>query len=142
MYLGWVGFAVVIIGLFLPWGTYTYRPGTNYPVSGFTTTYGFFLILGALAIIAGLLSSTVKPSSASIAFLGTGAMATVLMAGEFLTAYYEQGPYYYSMIQYISVGSFITVIGGVVALVSAILYSLHLRTPASENKTQTATPAP
>jgi hypothetical protein len=141
MYLGWVGFALVIIGLFSPWGTY--RSGfTNYSVSGFTTTYGFFLIIGALAITAGLLSSTVKLSSASIAFLGTGAMGTILFTGMFLTTYYGQGPPYYSQIQYISVGSFITLIGGFATVASAILYSLHVRTPTTEEKPQTSTPAP
>jgi len=141
MYLGWIGFALVIIGLFSPWGTYTYRPGTNYSVSGFATTYGFFLVIGALAITAGLLSSTVKLSSVSIAFLGTGAMGTILFTGMFLTSYYGQGPYGYPEIQYMSVGSFITLTGGFATVASAILYSLHVRTPTTEEKPQTSTPA-
>jgi len=140
IYLSWIGFILVIVGLFLPWGTYERFNGLElqtYFISGFATSYGFFLIIGALAVTAGLLSSTVKPSSASIAFLGTGTMATILITSWFLlTYYYQQGLYPYTDIQNISIGSFITFAGGIVAFASAVLYSLRFRTPTSEERTQ------
>lgn len=83
----------------------------------------------------------VKPSSATVGFLGAAGLGTAIIAALFISDYYQLGPSFpYQQVKDISVGSFITLTGGIATLASAILYSLHFRTPISENKTQTGTP--
>ena len=132
MYLGWIGFAVILVGIFLPWGTQEttiYLPTTQREVrwiSGITWTYGSNLIVGCLAAIAGLLSSNVKASKLTVAFLGSGGLLVILAAGVFISSYYMQ-VYAYPQILDMSIGSFVTLIGGICELVAAFLYTQHAR---------------
>jgi len=132
MYLGWIGFAFILVGIFLPWGTYE---TTAYPppaereirwISGITWSSSFYLIVGCVAALAGLLSSNVKASKVTVAFLGSGALVIILAAGLFISSYYTK-VYVYPQILDLWIGSFFTLIGGICELLAAFLYTQHAR---------------
>ncbi|MCW3977455.1 MAG: hypothetical protein NWE77_05940 [Candidatus Bathyarchaeota archaeon] len=126
MYLGWLGLIVILVGIFLPWGTYEtpsyVSPQRERVVSGMTWSWGFYLQIGCVAAVAGLLSSTVKASRLTVAFLGSGGLLVILMAGYFVSSFYEQLDVY-PQIQDIGTGAFITLTGGICVLLAAVLYS-------------------
>jgi len=129
MYFGWIGFVLIIVGIFLPWGTYgTY--GTRW-ISGLTWAYGFYLLVGCVIIIPSILGLMMKAYKVAIVFLGVGGLMIIFGAGLFISSYYEKYPYISPFIQDISFGSFITLIGGILELLAAFLYTQHVRTQAA-----------
>jgi hypothetical protein len=133
MYVGWLGLIVILVGIFLPWGMYettryVYPLPEDEPepevhvVSGMTWSYGFYMQIGCVGAVAGLLSSTVKASKLTVAFLGSGGLLVILAVGFFISSFYEKLDVY-PQIQDIGTGSFITLIGGICVLLTAVLYT-------------------
>ncbi len=132
MYLGGIGFVLMLVGIFLPWGAYetlTYPPPSQPEVrwfSGLTWTSGSYLMIGLVVAVAGLLGSAVKASKFTVAVLGAGALLIILGTGLFISSYYEN-LYGYPQIVNISTGSFVTLIGGICEILAAFLYTQYAR---------------
>ncbi len=122
---GWIGFGLILAGILLPWGTYS-SIGVFFQ-TGLTSTFDLYLIAGSISVLIGLLGSLEKASGWPNVFLGGGGLITIIGAGGWISIYYGK-PFGYPTIFALSVGPFVTIIGGVLAMLAAVLYALHKRT--------------
>lgn len=126
---GWIGFGLILASLLLPWGTYS--SAGYYFQTGLTSTSDSYLIVGSIALLIGLLGSLRKASSVSNIFLGGGGLIVIIGAVRWISNYYYESYYYHPTIFAISIGPFVTLIGGICAILAAVLYAIHTRTQAT-----------
>ncbi len=123
---GWIGFGLILAGILLPWGTYS-GLGERFQ-TGLTSTSDSYLILGSISVLTGLLASLRKPSNVSNIFLGGGGLVAIIGAVRWISFYYGPPPLDHPIIYAISVGPFVTISGGILAILAAVLCALHKRT--------------
>jgi hypothetical protein len=133
---GWIAFGLILAGILLPWGTYS-SAGTSFQ-NGLTSTSHSYLIVGSIATLTGLLLSLRKPYSVSNVFLGGGGLVTIIGAVRWISFYYGPPPLDHPIIFALSVGPFVTLVGGACAMLAAVLYALHARTQAASEDKQLA----
>lgn len=126
---GWIGFGLILAGILLPWGTYS-SIGVFFQ-TGLTSTSDTYLIAGSISVLIGLLGSLEKASRWPNVFLGGGGLVAIIGAGGWISIYYGK-PFGYPTIFALSVGPFVTLVGGACAMLAAVLYALNARTQVTQ----------